>query len=500
MPGLITAQLGEAGDSDMDLDAVPSSMTERVDPLALTRLLARSYANDQAQFGSVDDYGRQVSAPEPSVDADTLNQKWGIDGSTPGTSLKFTSPLPESVAQDMNSAKRDEIARQSAQQRGPGGVTSALSDFGFGMLDPVGLAASAMPVFGEARIGAMLLRGGIDFGEGVAGRVATRAVTGAIDSTVANTPLVAARYGLSQQEQSDYGMTDTARDLGFGALLGGVLHPLIGGASDALHELMGKTPAVQALDADPQARSATMQSGVAAAMEDRPFDAAPFADLAQARAEREDLWFRLSQDNEALETEIAGVRDTAPADPATAARLDAIQSDLQDPAVTADRRAALAQEASMMTEGAQVTPEADGLYAARSASQREGLRAALERNRQQIADIENSIYGSDMMRRARGEPSTEDAAMDQQVAAAAKLPPTPADAVPTDIQAQIAKLEADIQRTRSGGTVGENGVLASQLDPEHEAAFNDIATSDQASQARANAFLQASACVARGFI
>jgi hypothetical protein len=603
MPGIIGPTWGEVGSSDFNIDNLPSSTSERVDPIATTRLLARSIGNAQAELGTVDDYGRPTSAPEPSVDPAALNAKWGIDGSTPAASLKFTTPIPESVAQDMNAAKRDEIARTSAQQRAPGGVISALTDFGYGSLDPVGIAAAAMPVFGEARIATTLGNLGIDLGEGIAGKVATRAITGAADATAANVPLVAATYGMSQQEHADYSMTDAAQQLAYGALLGGVLHPLIGGASDALHEMMGKTPAVQALDADPQARSATMQGGVSAAMEDRPFDAAPFADLAQARAEREDLWFRLSQDSEDLQSEISGIQDTAPVDPATSARLDAIQTELQDPATTADRRAALGQEASMLTEGAQPTPAADDLYAARSQSQREGLQAALERNRQQIADIEQNIYGSDMMRRARGEPSPEDAAMGRQVDAAAKLPPTPADGVPPDIEAQIAKLEADIQRTRTGGQavpqgevggtdepgsvpasrstfldnkwlreagaseggydMGQGGAALShevqtalgngervtlvtdggakevtitsvdrgmmkdaqgqrwgtmslaadatdkegvriehvpRLDPEHEAAFKEIASAEQASQSRANAFLQAGACVARGMI
>jgi hypothetical protein len=496
MTGLITAQLGQAGSSDMDLDAIPSSTSERVDPLDTLKLIGRSIGNAQAEFGTVDDYGRQITPPEPSVDPDALNAKWGIKGSDPASSLAFTGPMPESVAQDMNAAKRDEIMRANATQRSPGGAISALSDFGFGMLDPVGIAAAAMPVFGEARIGAMLARAGLDLGEGLAGQVATRAATGAIDATAANVPLVAARYGLSKQEQADYSMTDAARDLAFGALLGSALHPAMGAVSDALHGLVSRERGPVALDNDPQARGAMMTAGVAAKMEDRRFDAAPFADLADARAEREDLWFRLSQDSEALQSEISNVRDAAPADPATVERLSAIQTELQDPAIPSDRRASLAQEAAMLTEGAQATPEADALYAARSSSQRAGLQAALERNRQRIAEIESTIYGSDMARQARGEPSMGDATLMRQVDEAVKEKPYASTGVSPDIVDQIAKLEADIQRTRTGGS----SEVESQLEPEHEAALKNIATAEQASQSRINALLQAGACVARGLI
>jgi hypothetical protein len=503
--GLITNQLGQAGSSNMDLDAIPSSTTERVDPLDTLELVGRSAGNAEAELGTVDEYGRQLSAPEPSVDADALNAKWGIKGSDQSSSLTFNGPLPESVAQDMNAAKRDEIMRANAGQRSPGGVMSALTDLGFGMLDPVGIAASALPVFGEARIASLLGRAGIDFGEGVAGQVATRAVTGAVDATTANAPLVAARYGLSQQEQSDYSMTDAARDLAFGALLGGVLHPAIGAVTDSLHGFVSREPGPAALDNDPATRGAMMTAGVAAKMEDRPFDAVPFTDLAQARAEQEELWFRLSQDSQDLESEISGIRDTAPADPATSARLDAIQEELNGPAVTAERRAELAQEASLLTEGGQATPEGDDLYAARSQSQREGLQTALERNRQQIADIENSIYQSDMARRAGGEPSPEDAALTRQVDEATKAPPPKNASAPADINDQIAKLEADIQRTRSGGLEPQpladgEAATASRLHPEDEASLNEVTTAEQASQARSRALLQAGACVARGLI
>jgi len=514
----------------MDLDDIASTTSERVDPLDTLTLLGRSIGNAQAEFGSIDDYGRPITAPEPSVDADALNAKWGIKGSDPASSLTFKGPLPESVAQDMNAAKRNEIMRANAGARSPGGVISALSDFGFGMLDPVGIAASAMPIFGEARIGALLARAGIGLGEGVAGQVATRAITGAVDATAANLPLVAARYGLSQQEQADYSMTDAARDLAFGALLGGVLHPTIGAATDVLHgfrqgrgaepasTLLGEAgPAVEsdplrgvvssdpsavALDNDPSARGAMMTAGVAAKMEDRPFDAAPFADLAAARAEQEELWFRLSQDSEALESEIAAVRTTPPTDPATADRLSAIQSELQDPAITSDRRAALAQEASMLTEGSQHAPTGDYLYAARSVAQREGLRSALDRNRQRIADIEANIYASNMARRAAGEPSTEAATVLRQVEEAAKAPPISGLAAPPEIADQIAQLEADLQRTRNGGvdpgTAEDTSV--SRLHPEDEEALAAVGAAEQSAMARVRAFLQAGACIARGLV
>ena len=566
-------------------------MTERVDPLDTLKLLGRTYANDQAQFGSVDDYGRPVTAPEPSVDPDALNQKWGIKGSTPETSLSFKGPLPESVAQDMNAAKRDEIARQSAQQRSPGGAISALGDFGFGMLDPVGIAASAMPVFGEARIAAMLGRAGIDFGEGAAGQIATRAATGAIDATAANAPLVAARYGLSQQEQSDYSMTDAARDLAFGALLGGVLHPAIGAVTDALHGFVSREPGPVALDNDPQTRGAMMTAGVAATMEDRPFDASMFTSLAEARAHEEAMGVAALPGEPDITQPIPG--ETAGASPymAVPSAPKRLNQFLREPQTVGDGIHATVIPGGIQDVGGDIeasigeAPNFPGLinksgrpldnatlhaweagyfpehserpdinhlldaiaedhngnprysmhdqaaidarsYAENHNSEidrlssetgidpkgmtRDQFLSAVGDYHAQIQQMEergriDDIIHSDMAERARDNLSTDDEAVLRQVEQVHAMPAPKPGSVPHYIADQIAKLEADLQRTRSGGVepseVGaEEGAPISRLHPDDEAALNEVSVAEQGAMARAKAFLQAGACIARGLI
>jgi hypothetical protein len=133
-----------------------------------------------------------------------------------------------------------------------------------------------------------------------------------------------------------------------------------------------------------------------------------------------------------------------------------------------------------------------------------------------------------MAARAAGGLSDEDAASLRQVEAAAKAEPSKPGAVPPEIADQIAKLEADIQRTRSGGidqpaespapgverpepsgATSEGQIEArtsaptapvSRLHPEDEAELNAITTAEQASQSRVKALLQAGACLARGLI
>ena len=279
MPGFITAPYDLA---PPNLDTVPSSAGERVDPMATLDMLDRAARRGAAEFGVTDPAsGEQIAPPEPSVPAADLQKRWGVQGPTPGLSLNFTAPLPESVARDMNRAKLDEIARANAQARSPGGVGSALADFGLGFLDPVGLAASALPVVGEARMAALLGRAGIDLGESFAARTALRAGAGAASGAIGNAPLVGLRLALSQQEQADYGMYDAARDMAFGAALGGVLHPLLGAAADAFAAL--RRPAVS-----PESDAAAMQGATASVLDDAPVNVAPVAAAAPALLERRD--------------------------------------------------------------------------------------------------------------------------------------------------------------------------------------------------------------------
>ena len=424
MVGFTTAPLGDAGEGAMDLDQLPSSVFERVNPLGTIEQIGQSIGAGIARTGTVDDYGNPITAPEPLVAKEVLNDKYRVDGPTPGTSLAFSQDMPDSVAQGMSQAKLEENARANAAQRAPAGIGSTLANLGYGFLDPVGLAASVLPVFGEVRIAALLGRAGLDLGEGLAGRTALRAATGAVDATTANAPLVGLRYGLSQQDGTDYSMYDAASDLAFGALLGTALHPLIGAARDFA---FGRTQ---------DAAAAQTQAATAAVLDDRPVQVAPIGDSEAAGAARDELLqyaARADQAPGSLAALDGSTPDAAPApsdgvaaadrgaainqarseleslrgeadqfqsdvetkqaaatrgalDPDTAARLGEIESELSG-AIPVRRRANLNAERTLLLEGADHTPDIDPS----DAQELQGLTIGADRAQQAAVAAQSAL-------------------------------------------------------------------------------------------------------------
>src|SRR6185437_5891661 len=114
--GLISEPMGNVGTEQPGTAIFPSTAFEGQDWFGLTKQLARGIGNANAELGTVDDYGRQTSAPEAPISADDANKQFGIPGK-----LTFSGPLPASVAQSMNGAKVDEIAREDAAARAPAG-------------------------------------------------------------------------------------------------------------------------------------------------------------------------------------------------------------------------------------------------------------------------------------------------------------------------------------------------------------------------------------------
>lgn len=290
MPGFITAPMGNPYD-EPNLDLLPSGVAERVGWAPFTRQIGRGLERE-AETG-----GLGPSIAQPNVDPDALNKQWGVTGPTPELSLKFDSPIPMGVAQEMNEAKHDEIARAYAERRSPGGVGSALADFGFGNLDPAGIAAGLVPVLGEGRMAELL---GSVAATGIS-RLGVRAAEGAASGAAAMLPLTGLRYGLSQQEHADYSMSDAARDIAFGAIAGGVLHPLFGVLGDTFHPpvptrevlddpltgLAVRDPVTRWMEAKPDVRAAAVEAAVAGVAEDRPVDVAGVGAKAAPRTPEE---------------------------------------------------------------------------------------------------------------------------------------------------------------------------------------------------------------------
>lgn len=109
------------------------------------------------------------------------------------------------------------------------GVTDFLAGLSAGFLDPINLAASFVPVpgMGAAKVAGWMQKAG-SFG----GRTAIRAMQGAASGALGMAmvePIIAAGQA---ELQADYEMADSLRNIAFGAIMGGALHPVAGGVGE----------------------------------------------------------------------------------------------------------------------------------------------------------------------------------------------------------------------------------------------------------------------------
>lgn len=512
MTGLISETSGSAGTDWAEMGGqVPSSAFEATPWLRDTDLLASSIGNTQATYGTFDDYGRPITPPEPAISAADANKQYGIPGR-----LSFSNDIPASVAADQNAAKHTEMLREDAASRRPSGISAGLANFGMGtaamLLDPVDVASLFIPVLPEGRIAEGLAAAGL---EGVAGRTAARVATGAASGAIQMGALALPRYALSQQEQADYGASDMLWDTLYGAALGGAAHGTIGlareavGGADEVTQAFEKTRLGQVMASDPDARQAVMKAALAAVVEDRPVDVEPLGDLYGARVAQDNANAvlriqarNLEQERDTLRGEAAAVPNVTesaaspdtmvrpPAlDPATQARLDAIDEELTNPtqSVTATRAAQLTSERDLITQGGAPGSE---LEQARSESQRQGLLIAAQRADEQAQAIYGRIADSETARQAAGAPPREVQATSDSADIAAKAPPVRTGTVPPEITQHIADLEESLGRADATGLLTD-------------ADRAEMASADgwlEQAQRFGSGALQAAACVARGMM
>lgn len=125
---------------------------------------------------------------------------------------------------------RDQRERQFVLENAPASTlpVQLLAGFAASAVDPINIGAAFIPFVGEARYASLLANATTR-----AARFGVRARVGAIQGAagaalVEPLPLLAA-----QQDQTEYGLTDTLLNIAFGGVLGGGLHGVGGMISDA---------------------------------------------------------------------------------------------------------------------------------------------------------------------------------------------------------------------------------------------------------------------------
>ena len=155
------------------------------------------------------------------VDRQELNKEYAKIG------LYFEQDEYQSVVDIMVREKNQERARQSIMARGPegswnplnGGFYVGAAKFGTGLatsfLDPINIAASFIPVYGQARFAKKVAQVGF---------TRARATRGAVEGAVGATLIEPIVYGVAKSLQSDYDLYDSFLNVTFGTVLGSGLH------------------------------------------------------------------------------------------------------------------------------------------------------------------------------------------------------------------------------------------------------------------------------------
>lgn len=171
---------------------------------------------------------------------------------------------------------QEQLARQQIMARANGGSlpTKIAGSLAASLLDPLNIASAFVPVVGEARY-ARLLAGATS----PLGRAGVRGGVGALEGSVGAAILEPLPLLAAQQDQTEYGLSDSLANIALGGVLGGGLHSVGGAVSDALRRRM-------ATEAAPVETS--LNAGAAA----RPADAGRSIDLGRMFDEDPDLALR----------------------------------------------------------------------------------------------------------------------------------------------------------------------------------------------------------------
>lgn len=346
-------------------EAFAAQLMESSPSAAIGRFMRR-----QLYYPQVTETGSVVPPmlQSPTISAEEANDRFAPVGPDGKKVAIASGPMPERAAQLVGEAKAAEIEREGVLAR-YAASRSVATTFATGaaafMLDPLNAATAFIPGIGEEAVLARL-------GTGLAARMAARVVSGATAGAVAQAPLSALRYGLGQQEASDYGLRDAFRDMLFAAAGNAVFHAGFGALREAgllkpdtaiayARQRAGETaapppvetPSAGTLPADAASRHDAMRAGIAEIVDGRPVDVMPVVDERSWRLMSEEAQLRDRDAALAGQHEIpAGSQEAAE----RLARVRQVEAELaRDDLTSAERRALSQRRDQLLTD---TTPEA----------------------------------------------------------------------------------------------------------------------------------------------
>lgn len=189
------------------------------------------------------------AAPEsPLLQPEAANTQFGIKGT-----LSWDKPVRLATAQLQNQYATERIQRADVLNRADSGILPATAriaaTLGASALDPINIAASFVPVVGEARFARL-------------GVVGARIARGAVEGAAGQALIEPIALQNADAEQRDYDMYNSLTNIAMGAGLGAVLHTAGGFMHDRLFGVPEFTP--------PQDHADALSGAIAALSEDRP--------------------------------------------------------------------------------------------------------------------------------------------------------------------------------------------------------------------------------------
>ncbi len=179
----------------------------------------------------------QRLAPDtPLLDAQAAREKvsgMGLDIKIPEQGIR------QGALDILIDRHREQAARQQVMTRANGGAfgTQLAAGISASLLDPLNIASAFVPVVGEARYASILGRAATPLG-----RAGVRAGVGAVEGAVGAAIIEPLPLLAAQQDQTEYGLSDSLANIAMGGLLGGGLHTVGGAVSDALRRRIATEP------------------------------------------------------------------------------------------------------------------------------------------------------------------------------------------------------------------------------------------------------------------
>ena len=235
---MITQPLGtyEATDADYNtaVDTAPVSLGT-----ALKNIASQNWDyNPTSSLFRLKEKTEAYDLSDKYINKDELNAKYADMG------LFFEKDTREGVVDYIVKRKKIEMERSNIISRGPKGLGAKAAYLGVGLAtsfaDPINVAASFVPVVGQARFAAMVAK---------SGKNVARLKKGFTEATIGNIAVEPIVYGVAQGEQADYDYLDSFNAIAIGSVLGAGLHVGFGKIGDQIAKLRGKPNIYQRLAA-----------------------------------------------------------------------------------------------------------------------------------------------------------------------------------------------------------------------------------------------------------